>query len=152
VTTRRSLLSLAAGLAAVLVLPRPLAATPDEVREAIAADFGAVPPEGGDIRVTVPPLAESGNAVPLGVEVPSPMTPEDHVTRIAVYAEANPYAKLGEARFGPASPAAWFETSIRLAGTQDIVVVAETSTGAAWAARARVVVVVGACTALSSRY
>lgn len=141
-----------AGLVALAVLPRPAGATPDEVRAAIEADFGAVPPEAPGITVTVPPLAETGNAVPLGVEVASPMTEEDHVTRVAVYAEANPYAKLGEMRFSAASGAAWFETAIRLAGTQDILVVAETSTGAQFLARTRVVVVVGACTALSSRY
>ena len=89
---------------------------------------------------------------PLAVAVDSPMTEADHVRRVGIFAEQNPRPKVAETTFTPASGAAVFDTKIRLAGTQDIVVVAEMSDGSLWSRRQKVMVVVGACTTLPARY
>ena len=42
------------------------------------------------IRLLVPPVAENGMVVPVSIEVDSPMTPEDHVLSLHLFALDNP--------------------------------------------------------------
>ena len=44
----------------------------------------------GKVKLDLPPLIDNGNAVPLTVDVESPMTPADHVKAIHVFTEKNP--------------------------------------------------------------
>jgi sulfur-oxidizing protein SoxY len=132
--------------------PRIVEATPADVTNVITDMFGARPIEDGRISLTVPKLAESGNSVPLAVSVDSPMLDDDFVRRVVIFADDNPRPKVVEVNFSPASGAAYFETNIRLSGTQDIVALAEMSDGSVWRRRERIRVVIGACTVLSTRY
>ena len=79
------------------------------------------------------------------------MTEADHVKRVGIFAEQNPRPKVALIEFTPASGGARFDTKIRMAGTQVLVVVAEMSDGSLWQARQKVTVVVGACTTLPAR-
>jgi sulfur-oxidizing protein SoxY len=88
---------------------------------------------------------ENGNAVPVTVEVDSPMTADDHVRRIALYNEKNPQADVVVFHLGPRSGRARVSTRIRLAASQTVVALAETSDGAFWSSKASVVVTLAAC-------
>lgn len=52
--------------------------------EAIRKVVGDAQVRTGKVKLDVPPLIDNGNAVPLSVEVESPMTEADHVDRKSV--------------------------------------------------------------------
>ena len=147
--TRRG--TLAAGLLAVLV--RPVAAqeassqmqTAEAHAEAVRAFTGGAMPEPGRVSIDLPPLVENGNAAPITVTVESPMTADDHVRRIAVLNEKNPQPHVIEAQLGPRSGRAVLSTRMRLATSQRITALAETSDGRFHIATADVIVTLAAC-------
>ena len=63
------------------------------------------------------------------IAVDSPMTPADHVRRIAIFAEENPIAHIATFELGPDAGRATVETRIRMGGSQRIRAVAELSDG-----------------------
>jgi sulfur-oxidizing protein SoxY len=83
--------------------------------------------------------------VPLTISVDSPMTAEDHVSDIIVVAEGNPRPGLATFHLTPLSGRAEASTRIRLAATQNIVVVAKTSKGQLFAEQKPVKVTIGGC-------
>jgi len=99
----------------------------------------------GAIALEVPPLSENGNSVDLSVRVDSPMTAEDHVTAIHIIAEKNPFPLVATFSLTPRAGRAEVATRIRLATSQKIVAVAETSQGVVHRATRDVIVVLGAC-------
>jgi sulfur-oxidizing protein SoxY len=115
------------------------------MQEAIRAIVGEAELQQGRIALDIPMLVENGNAVPLTVGVDSPMTPDDHVRRIAVFNERNPQPNVITARIGPRAGRAGLSTRIRLATSQRLVAVAEMSDGSFWSDSAEVVVTLAAC-------
>lgn len=148
--TRRFLLG---GLAASVVLvAMPVSADDALVAEAIQQTFGDVLRSDGRITMLLPPLAESGNTVPIQISVESPMNETDRVKRVVILATRNPRALVAIMEFGPGAPRAQFSTNMRLSGTQDVITIAEMSDGSLWQAQSRVLVTVGACDTLQIRY
>jgi sulfur-oxidizing protein SoxY len=151
--TRRG--ALAAGALAVLVRPvllRPAAAqeaaqmqTPEAHAEAVRAFTGGAEPIPGLVAIDLPPLVENGNAAPITVTVESPMTAENHVRRIAILNEKNPQPHVIEAQLSPRSGRAVLSTRMRLATSQRITALAETSDGRFHIATADVIVTLAAC-------
>lgn len=141
--SRRTLLA-AVPLWAVMLRPAGGAADVafDEAVRAWAA--GAVPRD-GRVRLEIAPLVENGNAVPITVRVPSPMTAADHVREIAVFNERNPQRDVLRAHFGPFSGRAEVSTRIRLATSQKLVALARMSDGGVWQQTVEVVVTLAAC-------
>ena len=113
--------------------------------EAIRAFTGGAVVREGRVKFEISPLVENGNAVPVSVEVDSPMTAADHVRRIALFNERNPQADIGVFHLSPRSGRARVATRIRLAASQTVVALAETSDGAFWSAQAKVIVTLAAC-------
>lgn len=105
---------------------------------------GAKPVE-GKIAVDLPEIAENGNFVPLTISVDSPMTQDDHVKAIHVLSTANPMAKIATFHLSPVNGLAKIQSRIRLAKTQDVVVLAQMSTGAMAIATQTVKVTIGGC-------
>jgi sulfur-oxidizing protein SoxY len=135
-----------AGAALVTVLPfEPARATPDAMAAAIKEVVGGATVREGRVKLDLPPLVENGNVVPLTVSVESPMTPADHVKAIHVFNEKNPQPHVFSARLGPQNGKAVIGTRIKLADTQKIIAIAETSSGAFWSASADVIVTLAAC-------
>ena len=99
----------------------------------------------GGITLDVPAIAENGLVVPLTVDVASPMTDADYVKVVHVVAEGNPNPLVASFHFTPASGRPAASIRIRVAQTQNIVVIAETSTGALHMASAEVKVTIGGC-------
>jgi sulfur-oxidizing protein SoxY len=136
-----------AGIAAVaaIIAPRLASATPAEVAAEIRKLYGDKKMESGRITLDVPQIAENGLIVPINVEVQSPMTAADYVKSVHVYAERNPLPGVVSYRFTPEAGKAAASTRVRLAETQNIVVVAEMSDGQLFSTRSRVTVTVGGC-------
>ena len=101
--------------------------------------------EEGRITLVLPEIAENGNTVPLTVSVESPMTADDYVTAVHVMTERNPDPEVATFRFSPQSGRATVSTRIRLAESQTVHAVAETSDGRVYSASRAVQVVIGGC-------
>jgi len=146
--TRRSVLLTAASASAFGWLARPALADPEDVTAARTALFGDAPVTEGRVEVSLPPISENGFSVPIEIDVESPMTPDDHVTRIAVFSPRNPLADIAHFQLGPRAGRARIETRIRLGGTQKVTVVAEMNDGSLWSGHAETVVTLAACVVL----
>jgi sulfur-oxidizing protein SoxY len=135
-----------AGAALLTVLPLASAhATPEAMAAAVKEVVGGAPIREGRVKLDLPPLVENGNVVPLTVSVESPMTPADHVKAIHVFNEKNPQPHVFSARLGPHNGKAVIATRIKLADSQKIIAIAETSSGEFWSASADVIVTLAAC-------
>ena len=99
----------------------------------------------GRVKIDIPPLIDNGNAVPLTVEVESPMTEKDHVKAIHVFTERNPQPYVCTAHLGPRAGKARISTRARIADTGDVVAIAEMSDGSLWRENVRVIVTLSAC-------
>jgi sulfur-oxidizing protein SoxY len=140
--TRRAALALSAAAA----LPAAAIAQQEETFEAAErAILAGRRPRADGITIDMEGLSENGNSVDIALSVDSPTTAEDHVTAIHILAEKNPVARV--ARFGltPRAGQAVVATRIRLATTQTILVLAETSRGEVHRAAQEVIVILGAC-------
>lgn len=99
----------------------------------------------GRVTLELPALAENGNSVPFTVRVESPMSANDYVKAIYVFAERNPRPLVVTFHFQPQSGRAEVTTRIRLAGTQRVLAIAAMSDGTFWSGRTNVVVTAAAC-------
>ena len=148
--SRREFLRAAGGVAAGLglgsiVAVTPARATPAEMQEAIRRVVGSARINPGKVKLDLPPLIENGNAVPLTVDVPSPMTEADHVRAIHVFTQKNPQPNVASFHLGPRAGRAKVATRVRLADTQTVVAVCELSDGSFWSDSADIVVTLAAC-------
>lgn len=133
-----------AGLLAVL-WPASTWSTPEAVQEAMRQRIGTREAQPEGVTLTLPKIAETGNAVPLTVTVDSPMTPEDHVLRIHVFVPGNPEPVVATYHLGVRAGKAEISTRIRLARSQIVLALAELSDGSVRSATASIVVTLGAC-------
>jgi sulfur-oxidizing protein SoxY len=148
--SRRQFLKIAGGVAAGLgleavVTVKPASATPAEMREAIRSVVGAARVTPGKVKIDLPPLIENGNAVPLTISVDSPMTEAEHVRAVHVFTEKNPQPYVATFHLGPRAGRARVATRMRLADSQNVVVICELSDGSLWSDSAAVVVTLAAC-------
>ena len=115
------------------------------MRDAIRKVIGDAPVRPGKVELDLPPLSESGHAVPLTINVDHPMTAGDYVKAIHVFAEKNPQPYIVSAYLGPRSGRATIATRVRLADTQTVTAIAQLSDGSCWSGTASVVVTLAAC-------
>jgi sulfur-oxidizing protein SoxY len=144
--TRRRVLAIGAlgGMVAALA-PRMALAKPEDVAAAIKKLYGDKKPAEGKVKLEMPQIAENGNVVPMTVSVESPMTEADYVKAVHVFAEGNPIPAVATFYFTPACGKAVCSTRIRMAATQNIVAVAETSKGELLTGKTEVKVTIGGC-------
>ncbi len=138
--TRRETLMLGLGAAALSALPFGARAAVDETdADAIIADFtgGAAIAESG-VSLTAPEIAENGNTVPIAVDAPG-------ASAIMVVAPGNPTPRVAIFNFGPLAASQSAATRIRLAGTQDLIVVAKMADGSFAKTTSTVKVTIGGC-------
>jgi sulfur-oxidizing protein SoxY len=145
-TTRRETLALAA-IASLAAFLAPRMAMADE--QAVAAEikklYGDKKFDSGKIKLDVPEIAENGLVVPVNVEVESPMTEQDYVKAVHVFADGNPAPGVVSYRFTPACGKASASTRMRLAQTQNIICIAEMSDGKLFMTKSNVKVTIGGC-------
>lgn len=144
--SRRRVLAVGAlgGIVAALA-PRLAAAKPEDVAAAIKKLYGDKAIAAGKVKLEMPQIAENGNVVPMTVSVDSPMTDADYVKAVHVFAEGNPIPTVATFYFTTASGRAVCSTRIRMATTQNIVAVAETSKGQLFTGKTEVKVTIGGC-------
>jgi sulfur-oxidizing protein SoxY len=143
--TRRIALALGAGSTLALVSSRQGWATPAEAAAEIAKLTGGTAPEQGRIKIDLPEIAENGNSVQMSIAVDSPMTAEDYVSDIVVAADGNPRPGFAHFHLTPMTGRAEIATRIRLNATENVIVVAKTSTGKLYSAQKSVKVTIGGC-------
>jgi sulfur-oxidizing protein SoxY len=133
--SRRHALALAAGGSALLAFPRLALAVETNP---MFAEFQGAEASSDGITLTAPEIAENGNTVPIEVDAPG-------ATAIAVYAMGNPNPEVAIFQFGPLAAEQSAQTRIRLAGTQDVVAVAQMDDGSFRRASREVKVTIGGC-------
>jgi sulfur-oxidizing protein SoxY len=145
--SRRATLMLGTGAAALAVLGwgGRARAGAKEAADQIAKFTGGKVAEKGKISIELPEIAENGNTVPLQVTVDAPMTADNYVSELMVVSEGNPNPGVATFHFTPMSGKAEASTRIRLAATQNIVVVAKTSKGEFFTGQKQVKVTIGGC-------
>jgi len=115
------------------------------LEEAVRSVTGGAKVQRGRVKIDIPPLIDNGNAVPLTVEVQSPMSEADHVKAIHFFTERNPQPYVFTAHLGPRAGKARIATRARIADTGDVIAIAEMSDGSLWQENVRVVVTLSAC-------
>lgn len=145
--SRRAALALGAGGAALTIAGwnNSAFAAAKEAAEEIAKFTGGKEPAKGKISIELPEIAENGNTVPLAISVDAPMTANDYVSEVLVVADGNPRPGVAKFTFSPLSGRADASTRIRLAATQNIIVVAKTSGGQFLTNQKLVKVTIGGC-------
>jgi sulfur-oxidizing protein SoxY len=133
--TRRDTLAL--GAAAALVAAMPMRANAS-VEDAIGEFTGGADVGSEGITLTAPEIAENGNTVPIEVSAPGAVA-------ITVFAAGNPTPGVATFKFGPLAASQFASTRIRLAGTQDVVAVAQMADGSFVQASKEVKVTIGGC-------
>lgn len=141
--TRREMLVLAAGVAGVAT--RTVAAPVPELAEAITRFSRGATPQPGRITLTIPEAIENGGAVPVTLEVASPMTEADHVEAVSLLAPDNPLVGLFSCGFTPQSGQARVTTRVRLGRSQTVIALARMRDGTVWIDRRPVTVTIGGC-------
>jgi sulfur-oxidizing protein SoxY len=147
---RRDFLLGAAGIAACATLvdfglhafAQDAAPTIDDTLKKIIGD--AKPVE-GLITFDLPEIAENGNTVPYSFAVESPMTDSDYVKTVHVIATGNPNPEIASFAFTPLAGKAAAASRMRLAKTQDAMIVAEMSSGKFFMNKRNVKVTIGGC-------
>jgi len=116
-----------------------------EAADEVAKFTGGNTAAQGKITIELPEIAENGNTVPLTVSVNAPMDADNYVSDVMVVSEGNPNPGVITFHFTPLSGKAEAQTRIRLAATQNIVVVAKTSKGEFYTGQKQVKVTIGGC-------
>lgn len=99
----------------------------------------------GKVKVDGPEIAENGNTVPVTIEVDSPMTADNYVKAVHVFADGNPTPNVASFTFTPQSGKAFAKFRIRLAKTQNVKAVALMSDGSAFVGAKEIKVTIGGC-------
>ncbi|HEY4139785.1 MAG TPA: thiosulfate oxidation carrier protein SoxY [Pseudolabrys sp.] len=145
--TRRAALAVGAGAVTLSVVgwSQGAQAAAKEAADEVAKFTGGKEATKGKITIELPEIAENGNTVPLTVSVDAPMTADNYVSDVLVVSEGNPNPGVVTFHFTPLSGKAEAQTRIRLAATQNIVVVAKTSKGEFYTGQKQVKVTIGGC-------
>lgn len=147
--TRRGALAIGAGAVSALALAAamgPVAVAKGSMAdEAIATFSGGATPQSGKISLTTPEIAENGNTVPIEFAVESPMTDDNYVKQVLVLADGNPNPGVATFNFSSMSGEAQAKTRVRLAKTQNIIVVAKMSDGSVFMDKKQIKVTIGGC-------
>ncbi|MCT4611395.1 MAG: thiosulfate oxidation carrier protein SoxY [Pelagimonas sp.] len=133
--TRRETLAIGAGAALMTVLPFRVNAAVDDV---IAEFTGGAAVADGGVELDAPEIAENGNTVPVSVAA-------EGATAIMIVASGNPTPGVATFKFGALAGSQSASTRIRLAGTQDVVAIAQLADGSFARASKTVKVTIGGC-------
>lgn len=97
------------------------------------------------VRLDLPRIADNGLSVPLRIVVAGPFAPGAFVRKVALFSETNPVPDMAVFEFPQLLDRIEIDTRIRLAGSQQIVAVAEMSDATIYAAATGVIVTLGGC-------
>ena len=121
---------------------------PDELIDAtLKRLFGNRPFQRGDdkIKVELPQIAEDGGSVAISIDSTLPVSGAAHVNHIYIISDKNRRPMLAKFSFTPDSGRAFVATSVRLATSTDVRVVAEMNDGMLYAVSKPVRVTISGC-------
>ena len=133
------------GVGAAMLLPQSALAQTSPVDDLVRAATRGAPARKARVKLDLPVLADNGNSVAMKVSVDSPMTAADHVKSIRLLSDRNPVPEMATFHLGPRAGRAEIASRVRLAGSQNVVAVAELSDGSFWFDVANVIVTLSAC-------
>jgi sulfur-oxidizing protein SoxY len=113
-----------AALASACFLPGRARAQ-DETIKLVKRLTGQTPTISDRLRLVMPAAFPTGYTVPMNLDIDSPMTEDDYVRRIRVFAPKNPLLEVASFNFVPQRSIARVSTRIRLAEPQYVVAVAQ---------------------------
>jgi sulfur-oxidizing protein SoxY len=142
---RRVVAGAAAGVLVAALPGRASAQAAPDLAQLVSRVTEGVTPERGRITLSIPALAENGNSVDTRIIVESPMTDADHVRWIHLIAEKNPFPDMARFHLGPRAGRAEVATTLRIAQSQKVAVVAALSDGRFVMTDADIVVTLSAC-------
>jgi sulfur-oxidizing protein SoxY len=142
---RRVVAGAAAGVLVAALPGRAGAQAAPDLAQLVSRVTEGVTPERGRITLSIPALAENGNSVDTRIIVESPMTDADHVRWIHLIAEKNPFPDMARFHLGPRAGRAEVATTLRIAQSQKVAVVAALSDGRFVMTDADIVVTLSAC-------
>ena len=120
--------------------------------EAVQAVLEGAVPLGTGVRLDIPAVTQDGSSVQVTIEVESPMTSDDYIEHIHLFALDNPSPELIDVSLTPLAGQATLTTRIRLDRSQTVVALARRSNGD-WLAAARDVrVTVSGCLSREGTY
>jgi sulfur-oxidizing protein SoxY len=123
----------------------PAVALPEDAQKLMQAFTAGKAMKQGLIVIEMNDLVENGNSVALRVKVNHPQTAAAFIKRIGIFNEKNPQSDVAVFQLTPFSGKAEVATRIRLATTQSIHVVAESSEGIFYYASCEAIVTLAAC-------
>jgi sulfur-oxidizing protein SoxY len=115
------------------------------VQSALREFTGGAALREGRVLLSISPLVENGNTVPVSVSVDSAMTGADHVQGIAIFNTRNPQPEVARFALGRLCGAAQVNTRMRLATSQTVLAVAQMNDGSFWQHSVDVIVTLAAC-------
>ncbi len=142
-TTRRAVLG---GLSACVVAPGAMAGPAAwEGVPAVAALLAGVEPRRDGLALQLPALTEDGSSVNVTVVAESPMTADDHIATLHLFAPRNPSPEVAAFHLAPGLGRAEISTRIRLNESQTVIAVARTNKGEVRLAAREVTVTTTGC-------
>jgi sulfur-oxidizing protein SoxY len=145
--SRRKLLSLAAGGFAIAAQPAFAQSAPWDRLAPARKLLGESEPLTKGLAIELPLLSEDGSSVPMTVSAESPMTADDYIEWIALFAARNPNPEIAVLRFSPRSAPAHVQTRVRLNESQSVIAIARSSKGATYAASRDIRITTSGCLA-----
>ena len=142
---RRHAIAILGATGAAAAFSLPALADPAAVASKINSIVGGGSISEGSIELDLPEIAENGNAVKVAFSVDSPMTGGDYVKTVHIMADGNPRPEVASFNFSPAMGECSASTRMRLAKTQNIVVLAEMNDGSFKKAQQTIKVTIGGC-------
>jgi sulfur-oxidizing protein SoxY len=126
---------------------RPCAAPAgdDDFARALATFARGARPVESRVTLSIEPLVDNGNSVPVTVRADLPLAGSHAVTHLALFNERNPQPEVAVFELSPLMGRAEIATRIRLAGTQRVAALARTADGRVYARTVEVVVTTAAC-------
>jgi sulfur-oxidizing protein SoxY len=117
----------------------------EEVARILKTLFGDRPIRRGHLSLDMPAVAEDGRIVPVIIESPLPMRPDNYVKAVHLIVDHNPDPHLAAYHLTPAIGSVSIQTRIKMKRTTWVRAIIETSTGDVWAEYAHVNVSLNGC-------
>ncbi|RDB42816.1 thiosulfate oxidation carrier complex protein SoxZ [Halomonas sp. DQ26W] len=145
---RRLLLGMAAGVAAIGVagLATPVMAEgPWQRLDTARSVLGDAEPSTQGLVLDLPHVSEDGASVSLTVGFDGELEPGDYISRIDLFATANPSPEIATFHLTPLSGKAEISTRVRLNETQQVIAIATSHQGERFATAREVRITVSGC-------
>lgn len=151
--TRRSMLALSGAGALALMGVRPALAQAGAWQRLPAARelVGDATPQGG-LALELPLVSENGAAVPLSFRVERPLSDEDPVETVHLFAPRNPDPLIAVFHFSPLAGHADIATRVRLNESQTVIAIARTASGVVMVGEREVRVTTTGCLMVDDTY